>query len=410
MCQRTQALSRSPSCPRTGYDALMTQVRIALDVPGPDGDVRATGIIRATPTRRRTVGDAIVLPAGFTEDLVDGVAVVELAATSMEWCWRIDELMPVASHTRYVAVPESAEALGYEDLVDVDPATLDPAVEPEAAWDLALENTDARVEWLTALVDVMDSEIEDLKTKVPIVLNEDDPMPPLTPAMTLVARAVTVPPIPDLDIVEATLTFNRVSTGVNVPLVVPAGTVVGDLLVAVVTNSTTAGTIATPAGWEVAQHLTTFADYRATYVFFYRVTGAAPANPTFVCSGSARAVGTIFRVVGADLTTPLAVNGTSGSRTTNTMHVPAIAGTADRLVLVVANVQATTPNQPIPHVLPAGFTKLFELPSTDDTGVTRTVLVIGWAIPSGDLSTSNVVAASSIAAGAAQMLAIKGLA
>jgi hypothetical protein len=390
----------------------MTQVRIALDVPGSAGDVRATGDIRATPTRRRTVGDAIVLPAPFSATLVDGVVTVEMAATSSDWCWRVDEVMPygVASSTRFVAVPQSDLTLGYEDLVDVDPDTLDPAAEPEAAWNLALESTDASVAWLDALVASMDAEIEALKLQVPLVLNEDDPIPPLTPALKLVVRSVTVPPIPDLDIVEATLTLNRVSTGVNLPLVVPAGTVVGDRLVAIITNSTTAGTIATPAGgWELAQHLTTFADYRTTYVFFFDVTGAVPANPTFVASGSARMVGTIFRVLGADLDAP-AVNGTSGSRTTNTMNIPALAGTADHLALVVANVQAVSPNQPVPHVLPAGFTKLFEVPSTDDTAVTRTVLVVGWAIPAGDLGASTVVAASSIAAGAAQMLAIKGLA
>lgn len=390
----------------------MTQVRIALDVPGPAGDVRATGAVRATPTRRRTVGDAIVLPAPFSAVLVDGVVTVEMAATSSDWCWRVDEVMPygVASSTRFVAVPQSDLVLGYEDLADVDPATLEPAAEPAAAWDLALDNTDARVEWLTALVDFMDSEVEALKLQVPLVLNEDDPMPPLTPALRLVARSVTVPPIPDLDIVEATLTFNRVSTGVNLPLVVPAGTVVGDRLVVVITNSTTGGSIATPAGgWEVAQRLTSFADYRTTYVFFFDVTGAVPANPTFVASGSARMVGCMFRVEGADLEAP-ALNGTAGSRTTNTMIVPALAGTAGRLVLVVANVQATAPNQPIPHVLPAGFVKLFEMPSTDDTAVTRTVLVVGWSIPAGDLAASAVVAASSIAAGGAQMLAIEGLA
>lgn len=115
----------------------MTLVRIALDVPGPAGDVRATGRVRATPTLRRTVGDAIVLPTAFSSVLTAGVVTVELAATGLDWCWRIEELTS-SSAVRYVIVPSSSSTLGYEDLTDVDPDTLDPAVEPEAAWTLAL--------------------------------------------------------------------------------------------------------------------------------------------------------------------------------------------------------------------------------------------------------------------------------
>lgn len=115
----------------------MPLVRIALDVPGPAGNVRAVGRIRATPTRRRTVGDAIVLPKPFEAMLTDGVATIELAATGNDWCWKIEERAD-AHNIRYVTVPDSGSTLGYEDLTDVDPATLDPAAEPEASWALAL--------------------------------------------------------------------------------------------------------------------------------------------------------------------------------------------------------------------------------------------------------------------------------
>lgn len=115
----------------------MPLVRIALDVPGPAGNVRAVGRIRATPTRRRMVADTIVLPTPFEAELVDGVAIIELAATGNDWCWKIEE-RTAARATRYVAVPASGSTLGYEDLTDVDPATLDPTVEPEAAWAAAL--------------------------------------------------------------------------------------------------------------------------------------------------------------------------------------------------------------------------------------------------------------------------------
>lgn len=122
----------------------MTLVRIALDVPGPAGNVRATGRVRATPTLRRTVGDAVVLPAPFSAVLVAGIATVELAPTAANWCWKIEEMTP-APATRYVTVPNSVSTLGYEDLTDVDPLTLAPAAEPEAAWSVALGSLDERV-------------------------------------------------------------------------------------------------------------------------------------------------------------------------------------------------------------------------------------------------------------------------
>jgi len=383
----------------------VTLVRIALDVPGPAGDVRAAGRVRATPTRRRTVGDVVVLPEPFVSALVDGVVTVELAATGADWCWRIDERTPVLG-TRYVTVPDVPGTVEYAGLPDVDPSTLDPAVEPEAAWTLALEDTDATVAWLDARVDQLDATQPAVGSEV-IVLDETTPVPAGTPAWTLIARSVAAPPPPALEVITSTMTTARGTTGTGVTLGIPAGTVTGDLLVVVVTNSTTGGTFTPPAGWVTLQHLTAFGDYRTTYVFAYSVTGSAPGAPTFTASGSARYVGAMFRVRGADLTTPLAVAGTSGSRTTNTMHVPALAGAAGTLVLSVTNDQATSPNQPIPHVLGAGLTKFLELPSSDDTGVTRTVLVLGWLLPGGDVAAHDVVAAASIAAGASQVLAIR---
>lgn len=383
----------------------MTLVLVSLKKPGPAVNAAAPGRIRATPTRRRTVGDAVVLPVPFSATLVSGVVEVELAPNSSDWCWKIEE-MTAGGATRYVTVPDSPTTLGYEDLTDVDPDTLDPAAEPEAAWDLALENTDATVTFLDARLDVFEAENPVAGSKV-IVLDETDPVPALTPAFTLIARALSVPTVPTLAVVEGTKTTVRVTTGSSVTLDIPAGTVTGDLLVAVITNSGTGAVITPPAGWVERQHLTTFADYRGTYVFTYSVTGASPGTPTFSIPGSGRTVGCMFRVVGADLTTPVAANGTNGSRTTNTMNVPALPGSANALVLSVTNVQAVSPSQPIPFVLPAGFTKFLELGSTDDTGVTRTVLALGWQIPAADLGAHAVVAASSIAAGASQVIAIK---
>ena len=70
--------------------------------------------------------------------LVGGEALLHLAPTGAGWCWRIVERTP-GGITRYVLVPDSLDIVDYADLVDVDPVTLDPTAEPEAAWWAAIE-------------------------------------------------------------------------------------------------------------------------------------------------------------------------------------------------------------------------------------------------------------------------------
>ena len=77
--------------------------------------------------------DRLLLPASFTVRLVGGEALLHLAPTGAGWCWQIIERTP-RGKTRYVLVPDLAATLDYADLVDVDPLTLDPAAEPDAAW------------------------------------------------------------------------------------------------------------------------------------------------------------------------------------------------------------------------------------------------------------------------------------
>ena len=78
--------------------------------------------------------DRLLLPASMPPArLVGGEATLHLAPTGAGWCWQIIERTP-RGKTRYVLVPDSAAVLDYADLVDVDPATLAPTAEPEAAW------------------------------------------------------------------------------------------------------------------------------------------------------------------------------------------------------------------------------------------------------------------------------------
>lgn len=113
----------------------MSKVHVSLHRD--DGTSERTpicGAVRFVPTRRRTAGADIILPAGFDADLVDGEVTVELAATGPDWCWMVIEPTK-RGLIRYIIVPDVGDdVLEYAELPDVDPATLEPSAEPEAAW------------------------------------------------------------------------------------------------------------------------------------------------------------------------------------------------------------------------------------------------------------------------------------
>ena len=128
----------------------MTDVLVRLTAPSsgavasgwvPADEVAAVGHLECRPYAPDADGarlhlegpDRLLLPASFTVRLVGGEALLHLAPTGAGWCWQIIERTP-RGKTRYVLVPDSVATLGYAPLVDVDPTTLDPAAEPEAAW------------------------------------------------------------------------------------------------------------------------------------------------------------------------------------------------------------------------------------------------------------------------------------
>jgi len=117
----------------------MTTVRIELRVPGNGGERPAAGAVHWTPTRRRVTDTHVILPESFAVELIDGVATVDVTPSSGTWAWKVQEWVGGQHETRYVAVPASDAVLEYAALADVDPATLEPSAEPEAAWWLALQ-------------------------------------------------------------------------------------------------------------------------------------------------------------------------------------------------------------------------------------------------------------------------------
>ena len=113
----------------------MSKVHVSLHRDAAHGKAPITGPMRFAPSRRRSDGQDIILPAGFDVDLVDGEAIVELDATGPDWCWTAYE-PTIRGIIRSFLVPDvpDDEVLEYSSLPDVDPATLEPTAEPEAAW------------------------------------------------------------------------------------------------------------------------------------------------------------------------------------------------------------------------------------------------------------------------------------
>lgn len=117
----------------------MSRVHVSLHRDAAHGKAAITGPMRFAPSKRRPDGADIILPAGFDVDLVDGEAIVELDATGPDWCWTAYE-PTLRGAIRHFLVPEAGdEVLEYTELPDVDPSTLEPSAEPEAAWWAAIE-------------------------------------------------------------------------------------------------------------------------------------------------------------------------------------------------------------------------------------------------------------------------------
>lgn len=134
------------------------------------------------------------------------------------------------------------------------------------------------------------------------------------------------------------LTTGATTAGLNVVVAKPANTVVGDLLVASVRYHNNSQTITPPAGWT---SVFSFNTNWTHHVFVKPITAAEAATDyTFtVPSGSARWAGVIFRVTGANLTSPAAVVGTYSAATgTASVVVPGITTTAPGLLLAFTTV------------------------------------------------------------------------
>lgn len=125
----------------------MTDILVQIRAPALDGtDDAALGYQRWTPSTNRIVDETWVLKRPSwgrrchrlliaTLD-ASGDVVVAVAPNEPWWCWKVETVVSGVSGTksRYVVVPDSQSQIPFTDLIDVDPYTLAPTAEPEAAW------------------------------------------------------------------------------------------------------------------------------------------------------------------------------------------------------------------------------------------------------------------------------------
>lgn len=118
----------------------MTNVLVSLKAPGPDGWQGAPGSITVTLLHRDITPDFIAVPLGFSVDLDDsGQALVDLPQVTPTDAWVFIENVPgLPQVRRVVSVPDTTATVGYEDLVDVDPTTLEPATSNVPGWTAAI--------------------------------------------------------------------------------------------------------------------------------------------------------------------------------------------------------------------------------------------------------------------------------
>jgi hypothetical protein len=127
----------------------MTQVRFRpkrADGTTVDGVILTESTIVAEPDKRSDLPAGELMPVG----LVIEVAGVEITRTFPPndlpyWVWRFIERYPdgqggTVELISYRDVPAVGSVLDFEDLTIVDPQTLSPLAEPEAAWWTALNN------------------------------------------------------------------------------------------------------------------------------------------------------------------------------------------------------------------------------------------------------------------------------
>jgi len=113
---------------------------------GTTEDVPLAGrTLRLSPLRREVVDGAVRITESFTRTLgADGAVTVTLNPTKPGQALLVEEDWR-GGRNFVVIIPDSIEVVNATDLVEGNPATLEPGAEPEPAWIIELEKVSAQL-------------------------------------------------------------------------------------------------------------------------------------------------------------------------------------------------------------------------------------------------------------------------
>lgn len=116
-------------------------ITIDLKRHTPSGDEALTGTMEWRPTERHIIDDTLYLPHAFLLP-VYGVLVLDIPASTVDWCWKVTERFNGNTSVHYYEVPEGAS--NYGDLVELDPNNLTgPILVP--LWRASFDSLESRV-------------------------------------------------------------------------------------------------------------------------------------------------------------------------------------------------------------------------------------------------------------------------
>ncbi len=182
----------------------------------------------------------------------------------------------------------------------------------------------------------------------------------------------------------------------------PTGTVVGDVLIAVLTvDSGTTPVITAPSGWTLITDAVAGTNVR-TVSWWHTAAVGDPASWTWTTAASKSMAAAVVAYSGVDTISPVVVSGVANHTTNTTLHVaPSVISTvAGGVHVAVAGVSNTTTTTPA-----AGLTERVDRSATSSNGVT---LHIGDRIQSGTGATGTATITSAAnGRGAMQTLVLR---
>lgn len=144
------------------------------------------------------------------------------------------------------------------------------------------------------------------------------------------------------------------ATGSTLTIGVPAGAVVGEILIAQV--ATSSNTVATPAGWILAAQANEASAPVSSSLYYRVVTGTEAANYVWTGIGATRTTGIMQRLAGVDTTTPLDVAArTATTGVATSLTIPGISTVTSDALLLSGTALNAGPSTML--VIPTGMTQ-----------------------------------------------------